>query len=633
MLEATKTLEQTVGYYGKKYHQVGQKSANQRFLLTGGKIYQLYLRQFPKGRKSVEIRRYLADILLSFKEYKAAGKHLMIIVKAPEGSKYKTEALDSAIFAFEKALVKESTPPPKPFGKLTKPVKIPLLKLMYKDSLVTLIKNYPKDKRVLDAKFKVAEINYQYGYYKDAIKDMQKIIALDPSKKSSADSARAITTHYYRQQNWLAVINSSSEFFKNKRLMTQKDLRKTVIELSKNSYFNHASQLEKNNKFVTAGKYFDKYQRLFATDKNADKALYNAATNFYRGGETSASINAGKKLIIQYPKSKLAKGTSAWVAEILESTARFEEAIAYYSQYHKNYPNDKRSREFLYSAAILSNGLQLHDQSINLFNMYSKFYPKDPYIEEIKFNTAEIYHSEGKLTNARKIYEWLSFNSQSEEKRLEAKALGMLILSKQDKKSGISRMNSMAKQLANNRKDPALQARKIVSEEMIKSLEPTIIKFNKLTVKNGENLMQDIGAKNQLLLSISQRLNEIASVGLPEYTAAAYYIIGELHENMATDITGAPLPKNSSKQELVEISQQLVTASKNLSEESNKYYQESYNAAKNISTFSDWSIKIIRKMKEKFPDQIAIAEIETIEPDYLAHKITFDETTEKLVQK
>ena len=92
---------------------------------------------------------------------------------------------------------------------------------MYKDSLVTLIKNYPKDKRVLDAKFKVAEIDYQYGYYKDAIKDMRKIIAMDPSKKSSADSARAITTHYYRQQNWLSVINSSSEVFKNKQLMMQ----------------------------------------------------------------------------------------------------------------------------------------------------------------------------------------------------------------------------------------------------------------------------------------------------------------------------------------------------------------------------------------------------------------------------
>lgn len=53
---------------------------------------------------------------------------------------------------------------------------------------------------------------------------------------------------------------------------------------------------------------------------------------------------------------------------------------------------------------------------------------------------------------------------------------------------------------------------------------------------------------------------------------------------------------------------------------------------KKINTFSDWTVKAARKMKEVDPKLFASSEIETVKPDYLSHKIIFDETTEPLLR-
>jgi TolA-binding protein len=626
------TLENTIRHYGTKYHKIGQKSANKNFLLAAAKIYQLYLGQYSENARTTELRHYLADILLGFKAYKQAGRHFILVLRSPNGKKYRVEALDNALFAFEKAVAKENLPLPGPTGQVKSPGKIPETKLMYLSALETLVRDFPKDKRHVDAKFRIASILYEHGHYKNSLGKFSSISIKHPRHKLAVNSAKIYMNHHYNNKDWLTTITSSTNLLKNKSLMRNKGLKSYILSLNRQSYFNHAVDLEKNNDFMNSGKYFVKYQKLFPSNKNADVALYNASVNFHKGGNTNLSVNTGKLLIQNYPKSKLTKETTAWVADTLESTARFEDAIKYYKAFHKSYPNDRRSRNYLYNAATLAIGLELKEESLDLFNLYSKFYPKDDFVEQIKFNTAEIHYENGEPTKARKMYEWLSFNASSEEKRLEAKAQGMLILIKQDKKSGLTRLESFAKQLINNKKVPAIQARKIVSEELLNNLETELLAYNRMGIKDGNNLMKDIGAKNSKLSFISQKLETIAAVGLSEYSAAALYILGDLHERIASDILNAPMPNGITNEETQDIKKQLVDASTPLFADSKNFYQRSFNIAQEMTTFSDWSIKITRKMKDQFPEVIAISEIETLTPDHLAHKVAFDATTEKLIR-
>lgn len=629
--EAKELLAQDLRHYGTKYHKIGQKSANKNFLLTAAKIYQLYLSQYDENEVTIELRHYLADILIGFKDYKQAGKHFMIVLKSKYGKKFKKEALDNALFSFEQQMEIDQPNTKSELASKSSPEKLPELTNMYLDALETLASKYPNDKRRVGAELKIAHILYNSGYYDRSLKRLYDLTKNYPTNKLADSAAKLYVNHYFAQKEWIKTISSTGLFLKNKLLMKQKGLQSYMLAITKDSYFNYASKLEKDGEYAKSAAVFAKFQKSFPRDKNADKALYNSSINYLKGGKTERSLDMGKNLINTYPNSKLSQDMMAWVADTLESTAKFDEAIVYYQLFHKTYPNDRRSRQFLYNAAILSLGIDEKGQSSDLLDMYTRFYPKDDSAEDIKFSSAEVKLKVGKYTEARQMYEWLSFNASSDERRLEAKAYGTVILLKQDKKSGIKRLNSFARQLAGSRVN-AYEARQVVGEELLNLLEPELLSYSRMKIADGDKLMEDIGAKNQKLKWLSSKLEEVASVGLSEFSAAALYILGDLHESIASDILNAPYPSNLDEQGEQEIKSQLLEVSTPLFNDSKSFYTRAYELSQQINTFSEWSIKIARKMKEIVPDKIALSEIDTVQPDYLSHKIKVNEVTKPLLR-
>lgn len=630
-LEARKNLEATMQHYSTKYHNIGQKSANKTFLISAAKIYKAYLNEFPDTEKATEIRHYLADVLLGFKQYEQAGIQFMIVVKSNFGKKFQKEALNSALYSFEGAIKQTKFAKLEKAGSLTQKQDIPKLKSMYLDALDSLIVLYPKDKRLAASRYTIATTLYNYGHYDNALTKFIEMTKLHPSDKLANNSSKLTLTHYFTKREWEKTIATSAEFLANQDLMKQKGLKEFILDLNKDAYFNYAGDLEKSHEYIKSANLFIQFQKKFPTDKNADKALYNASLNYHKGGDTNKSIDTGKSLISTYKNSPLTKDMTAWVADTLESTARFPEAIAYYKLFHSRYPNDRRARDFLYNSAMLSMGMEKNQESIELFELFVKFYPKDDNAEFIKFNMAELNFKTGNPTEARKIFEWLSFNGSTNEKRLEAKAQGLVILLRQDEKSGKKRLNSFAEQLSKS-KEAAYSARQIVGEEMLKSLEPDILSYNKLSIKDGNQLMRDIQAKNNMLVALSKKLEEVASVGLSEYSVAALYILGDLHKNIARDILKAPLPSDISPEEQTDIKKQLNDVSGPLFDDAKAFYRRSYETAQKINTFSDWSIKIARKMKDEFPDEFVTAELEAVRPDYLSHTVILDDNTKNLLK-
>jgi cellulose synthase operon protein C len=628
--EARLTLEETTRYYSTKYHKIGQKSGNTKFLLAAAKIYKQYLQEFDGTKRSIELRHYLADILLGFKQYRQSGVHFMIVVNSVHGKKYRREALDNALFTFEKAIELEKYKKVGKLGKVPSPLEIPPTIRMYLNAMEKLTKLYPKDKRIPKAKFKIASTLYEYGHYDNSIKKFKEVTTLYPKNKLANKSTKIVLNHFYNKKKWQQTISVSTFFLKNKKLMGQKGLKTYILNLNKNAYFNYAIELENKNKFTEAADLFIVFQKTFPKDNNADKALYNASINYHKGGNTNKSIKTGQKMIREYPKSGLAKDMIAWVADTLESVARFDEAIVYYHSFHKKYPNDRRSRPFLFNASTLAMGLGMKKESIKLSDTYARFYPKDDSTEILKFNSAEMKLKSGKATEARKMYEELSFKASTAEKRLEAKAMGTVILLKQDRKSGANRLASFAKQLQASRV-PAYHARQIVSEELLNLLEGQLLAYNNMKVNDGNRLMQDITAKNRKLQYLNSRLEQIANIGVSEYSVAALYILGDLHDDLANSINNAPYPRNITSSEKEDIRKQLTDVSTPLFKDSKAYFRRAYDLSQKTNTFSEWSIKTTRKMKDLFPKEIPISEYETLRPGYLSHKVIYNNTTKTLV--
>lgn len=629
--EAFEEFEKSLHHYSTKYHKLAQKASNKNFLLAAAQLYKLYLSQFDDTARATEIRFYLADTLLGFKKYEQSGSQFMIVFKSKYGEKYKKEALDNALYSFEGALETAKFPKTAEFASLQAPEEIPELKKKYLDALESLVIYLPKDKRLVKSKHAIASILYDYGHYDNALEKFVAITKDHPKDKLADSSAKLKLRHHFKRKEWKMVIAASSTFLSNKQLLTHKGLKTFILNLNKDAYFNYAAELEEEFKYVKSAELFVRFQKLFPSDANADKALYNASINFQKGGETLKSIAAGKRLISVYPKSSLTKDMNGWIAETLESIAKFKDAVYFYKKFHSEYPNDRRAREYLYSASLLSNGLGEHKEAADNFAMFLKFYPKDDRNEEIQFTLAGLYLKLGKPTKSRKMYEAISYSGSTNEKRFEAKAEGLKILLSQDRKSGLKRLRSFASQLKSS-KDSVFNARQIVAEELLANLEPEILAYNKMRIKDGENLTRDIKAKNDKLVEISLRLQEISSIGVSEHGVAALYILGDLHENIAKEIKGAPFPKDITPEERNDIQNQLVTVSEPLLNDAKNFFVKAYETSQMIQTFSDWSIKATRKMKEISSETVIIAEIETVKADYLSHDVTVDESTEALIK-
>ena len=632
--EADRLGETNIHRYGALFHKRGQKAKSQEMMRAAAALYTLYLQYYEANTNSYEIRYYLADILLDFKKWEQAATHFSIVAKARKDGKFLKEAALNAVICMNNAISEAKYPKLPPPGQVTTPIAIPAQKTRLVEVIDTFITVLPKDKEGEPMRYTAAQVYFDYGHYPEAMKRFAGIVEEVPTTKQANAAAKVILAFYAEKEDWTNVIQWSARFSKSEKLM-KTGLGTFITETLKHAMFKLAMSHERKKENDRAAAAFMDYQKTFPSDKDADKAVYNASLNYFKLGRVEDAIGASRLLLERYPKSTLRPDVLASMGETHESLGQFDEASRYYTTLARDYPRDKRSPDALFNAALLRKGLHDLDGSIALFTQFQNFYGKDKQADEATQEIASLQERKGQYPAAIKTYERLAQTHKGNlDKSLwaESKAAELTYL-RVNAAAGTKALERVQKRLSAKDGPAAFDARQVVSSTLFKSLDPAFGDFKQLRIDSAEQINTQAVKKQQKLEQIAKGYQNIIALGNAEFIVASLYRLGEMHDNFAETLFRAPPPRNSNQVEANKFKSEIEKSAFPLREEGRKFFDTAFKRSQDVETFSPWTKRAYQKQVELNPTKYAALREVSAEPGYLSHNLTNEPAVADLVEE
>ena len=630
--EASEKVDKLMHRYGALYHQRGQKSKRNGDLKTAIKIYQSYLQHYSKNENAYQIRYYLATLYEHFKMYEPASDEYLRVAKLSKKGKHFKEAAVNAVSAMHTLVQRKKWAKLPPLGKVKKPILVP----REKKKLVSVIDSYvellPKEKVGYPMRFTAADVYFKHGHYDIALQRYEKIVHEIPKSKEGKIALDKVLSFHTTRSEWPLVMKKARGFLKVKGLQGKKE-KALITSHLKNAVFKQAVQFAEKKKHLEAARLFVSFQKEFPKDKAADKALFNASTNYYKIAEVDEALKVDKLLLKQYPKSPLRADVNLNIGKTYEGIANYSEAAKYYAMFSKNFRRDKRASAALFNAAIFYRGLKQYEVSLKYFTQFIRFYPKHKSLSDAMFEVAQISEKLKKYANAVSYYEKYlkKVKGISVDKRryVEAKAAKMEY-AYVDKKKGKRKIDRLARRFQKDKKTAAFEARRIVAGVLFNELNGEQKKFNNTLIKSPKTLEKDVKRKQGLLLKLASRYEGIIKVGSGEYTVASLYRLGEMHETFAETLFKAPSPKGVDQATINQYRSSIEQVAFPLKDEAYKYFETAYKRGSEVETFTLWTKMAYKKMAELFPKKHPEMREQAAKPAYLSHGLIWDDTVKEL---
>jgi TolA-binding protein len=634
--EASESTERNMHRFGAMYHSKGQKLKKDSYLKTASEIYQVYLSTFPQNPNAYEIRFYLADIYFHFDKFAEASEEYTLVVKAdPKNGKHLKEAALNAVVtmnSLDKKTKYGKLPDP---GKVPAPIEIPETKKKLVAKIDTYIELLPKEKEGHPMRFTAAEVFFSYGHYDEALKRFEKIAVEIPNTKQGDSAVKVILAYYSEKKDWDSVIAKARRFLGEKAI-TSAPLRTIITASLMAGTFQKALDLEKDKKYLASADLFMSFQKEFPNDKDSDRALYNASLSYYKIGEVEKGMNADKLLLSAYAKSELRGKAMMDLAQTFESLAEFKDAAYYYQSFALSYPKEEKASGALFNAAILYKGLGDYKQSITLFERFAADYSKDPLASDALFEVGATKEKQEDFGGAVVSYE--RYLAKADEKKeidrtasVRAK-VAILYYKVGNKKAGDKQWYTVVRELTSDRKNAKFLARETIAKQMFEGLEAQFNQFKNLRIASAKTIEKDVAQKQKHLERLAKDYEGVIAIGSGEFVVASLYRLGEIHEQFAKDLMGAPAPEGANQVEIEQYRSSIEKVAIPLKEESLTFYETAFKRSAEVQTFTEWTRKAYAKMAEVAPEKHRPIDEKAMNASYVGYKLQLDETVTKLLK-
>ncbi len=622
LAEARKVTEFNMHRYGTMFHNRGQKAKNNAMLAASSKIYSLYLATFADGKNAYEIRYYLAEILFDMGQFETASQQYLAVAKADPKGKYLKPAALQAVAAMNKVDLKAKYDKLPPAGQVASPIALPATKKKLIDTIDVYVSMLPREKGGYPMRYTVAQIYFDYGHYDVAIDKFDKITKELPQTTQGRTSALVVLAYYADKAEWAKVVEWSDKFLNAKTLMTA-DLRTKVTEIKRNATYQQALAFEKQQNHDAAATAFVNFQKQFPKDANADRALYNATSNYYKVGKVEDALAVGKILMTTYPKSPLVANVLVDSAQSYEALAQFDQAADHYRRFAIDYANDKRAPAALYNAATLYKGLKNYSRSEQLYTRFVKFYPNQQGVGDAAFQVAMMQEKAGRHKEAVAMY--LEFarkfaTDKDQALHAEAKAADLKSLHL-DAAGGRKDLWRLHTTLAAKSAPAAVEARRTVAGGLFRLMDQEFSAFKSTPINDVTRVEKQVQRKQQSMVATAKGYEAIITIGSAEHTVASLYRLGEMHENFAESLLSLQAPRESAQVEQDKFKTQMEKVAFPLKDEAFKYYQTAFKRSQEGEAFSDWTRRTYQKMAELSPQKHPEIIEQSADPTYMVHRL------------
>lgn len=659
--EARELSERTISKLAVEWHNEGRKTRDEQTFEFANAVYADYLTLFPQSPKAYDLRFFWAELLNdNLNKYdKAAAEYTTVFLqdvekvkkggdkKEDKPGKYMNNASYNAILAWTEVVKKDEAEgriKQEPITDPNKKLTIPASKQNLLDACNGYLKYVEKGEKKVEIAYKAARIYYDYNHLDEAVARLSEIALKYPDYKFEDGSrageiaANLVLDSYNLIGDWQKVNDWARKFYAQDKLAVGQ-FRADLAKLIEQSAFKLINQLEAKKDFAKAAEAYMTFVTEWPKTELADKALHNAAIDFFNAKMLNKAIEVRKLLIQKHPKSQYVPQDVYALAEGYEAIADFDPAADYYELYATNYEKaqgggkkgkaapkkgaekkeapeqvweEQKAQDALFNAGVFREGLGTYKQALKNREKYLELWPKSKDVEGVEKSILDLYEKMGawgKVTKGLEEYEKKYIKDPNkvltaegriatiyEEKLKNAKAAKGVYLRISDYYEKLGKKQRESLEIT--ALDAVARASFLENEEDWKKYSAMKLRWSKM--QNIGELKSSILSKSNALQDIQKAYTKTVAFKSADPAICALHKIGLAYDQLAESLVNFPVPKGLPEEILIELrpqfEQQAEPVKKNAAEAFSAVVQKS----QELDVFNPCTIAALEMLRNKY---------------------------------
>ena len=656
--EAQSLAERSISRLAVDWHNEAKKTRDDDAFRYADEMYDVYLTLFPNTPKAYDMRFYWASLLYdNLADYPRAAVHYDQVVnqdiariqKKQAPGRWLSDAAYASILAWTEVVKKANLPTPQS-NDPTKPLPIP----RERQGVLTACENYikwvPNGAKRVEIMYKAAFIFYQYNYFDQAVSLYSEIALKYPDYKDESGTnlgepaAQTVLDIYNLLKDWPKVSEWAKRFYAEPKLggPAFKEEMKSLVEQSS---FKVINQLEAKGDYRAAGDAYVTFVSEWPRSSLADRAYYNAAIDYFKGGAVQKAIDTQKLLVSKYPNSPHVPGALYALAESYEATGDFDTAADYYETYANNYERTRapapaapvkkqrgrrrpppraakkpdsestqtwvedKAHDALFNAAIFREGLGQYKQSLSNRQKYIELWPERKETEAVERSIITMHEKLGAWNKAREALEEYARKYQRDaNKVLQAQGRIATIAEEHLRNPRLARLanknvldvyEGLSRRAKENLDKPALEA---VGWASYASNDEDWRRFNSLRLR-WNNFQQPgefrttVGMKSEALAKVQAAYTKTVAMKASGPAICSLYRIGAAYDQFSNQLTDLPTPRGANEEAMLEVRAELKNQSEPLRVKATEAFTSAVNRSRELDSYNRCTSDSLSKLR------------------------------------
>ncbi|MFT3708165.1 MAG: hypothetical protein QM817_10975 [Archangium sp.] len=374
----------------------------------------------------------------------------------------------------------------------------------------------------------------------------------------------------------------------------------------------------------------------------ADKALHNAAIDFFNAKMLNRAIEVRKQLIVKHPKSSYVPQDVYALAEGYEAIADFDPAADYYELYATNFEKSKagggkkgkapppkkgapekkpeaeqvweeqKAQDALFNAGVFREGLGVYKQALKNREKYLELWPTSKDAEAVEKSILDLYekmNAWGKVTKGLEDYERKYIKDPNkvltaegriatiyEEKQKNAKAA----------KGVYARITDYYEKLGKKQRegleitalDAVARASFIENEDDWKKYSAMKLRWSK--VQNIGELKASILSKSNALQDIQKTYTKTVAFKSADPAICALHKIGMAYDQLAEQLVNFPVPKGLPEEILIELKPQFEQQAEPVKKNAAEAFSAVVQKSQELDVFNPCTVAALEMLRNKY---------------------------------
>ena len=546
-------LEGHIVDLAKHYHALAQMDNNEADYLKAATWYRMHLSLKPAEQDAIAINQLLAEALYSAKHYaeaipefertayeynnpKAADSAYFILLSYQEWDKSLADEKArrdlmpkraAAILRFADKFPQDTNTTKLVQGLIQQTFELwseadDTSRQLVKDTeagVLTYVGRYPQDPQAAIMLQGMINLYLHFKDYDGAVRNAQALLAINPPVQESLrlEAASVIADAQFDKGDFPAAEKSYQQVLAFN--IPDPKLKTRYQDRLATTYYRQAEKLRDDKKPEEASAFFQKAAQASADTKIRTSSDFDAATVLLNGEKYQEAIPVLLAFRQRYPDSPLGQTIPEKLALAYEKSGDVPNAAAQYeaiaARDQKKSP--QAAREALWLAAEMYEKGKQPESALRIYRQYANDSGNPPDLR-------------GEATF--KLYNYHVANQQVAEQQADLKLLAQLY----DKQAAAA----------------SPRVRYFGALAYFKLSQPAYDAFVALPIK--QPLKQSIVLKKKAMQTALKAYDKVASIGVAEFTTAAFYQQGEIYRLLASDLVKSERPKGLSELELEQYS-------------------------------------------------------------------------------